>query len=245
MFGGSLWETNAAKIVKLMDTGDAGGRADCRANDSGGARIQEGVVSLAGYADIFLRNTLAQGVIPQICAIMGPCAGGAVYSPAITDFTLMVDKTSYMFVTGPDVIQTVTHEDVTKEELGGASAHNELSGVAHFMAHDDRESLAMMRELLTFLPQNNLEEPPRRATTDAFDREDPSLDTVVPVESNQPYDIKDVITGWWMTGYLFEVQEHFAKNIVIGFARHGVAEHRWGRRISRRFSRGCWISMRV
>jgi len=221
VFGGSLSETNAAKIVKLMDTAMRVGAPIVGLNDSGGARIQEGVVSLAGYADIFLRNTLASGVIPQLSVIMGPCAGGAVYSPAITDFTLMVDKTSYMFVTGPDVIRTVTHEDVTKEELGGARAHNELSGVAHFMAHDDREALAMTRELLTFLPQNNLEEAPRRATQDSFDREDPSLDTIVPVESNQPYDIKDVITRVVDDGYLFEVQEHFAKNIVIGFARLG------------------------
>src|SRR5579875_1886453 len=162
VFGGSLSEANAGKIVKLMVTAMRVGAPVIGLNDSGGARIQEGVVSLAGYADIFLRNTLASGVIPQISAILGPCAGGAVYSPAITDFTLMVDKTSYMFVTGPDVIKTVTHEEVTKEELGGATTHNEISGVAHFMAHDDAECLAMVRELLSFLPSNNLEDPPRR-----------------------------------------------------------------------------------
>src|SRR5271167_2616592 len=162
VFGGSLSETNAAKIVKMMDMAMRVGAPIVGLNDSGGARIQEGVVSLAGYADIFLRNTLASGVIPQISAILGPCAGGAVYSPAITDFTLMVDKTSYMFVTGPDVIKTVTHEEVTIEELGGASTHNERSGVAHFMAHDDRECVAMVRELLSFLPSNNLDDPPRR-----------------------------------------------------------------------------------
>ncbi len=221
VFGGSLSETNAAKIVKLMDMAMRVGAPLIGLNDSGGARIQEGVVSLAGYADIFLRNTLASGVIPQISVVMGPCAGGAVYSPAITDFTLMVDKTSYMFVTGPDVIKTVTHEDVTKEQLGGAATHNEISGVAHFMAHDDREALAMTRELLTFLPQNNLEEAPRKATTDPVDREDASLDTIVPEASNQPYDIKDVITRVVDDGYLFEVQELFARNIVVGFARLG------------------------
>src|SRR6201996_6329774 len=182
VFGGSLSETNAAKIVKLMDTAMRVGAPIVGLNDSGGARIQEGVVSLAGYADIFLRNTLASGVIPQISAILGPCAGGAVYSPAITDFTFMVDKTSYMFVTGPDVIKTVTHEEVTKEKLGGATTHNEISGVAHFMAHDDRECIAMVRELLSFLPSNNLDDPPRRVCTDpgnslSYGRADRELDT--------------------------------------------------------------------
>ncbi|HKR26578.1 MAG TPA: carboxyl transferase domain-containing protein, partial [Acidobacteriaceae bacterium] len=166
VFGGSLSEANAAKIVKIMDTAMRVGAPIIGLNDSGGARIQEGVVSLAGYADIFLRNTLASGVIPQISAVLGPCAGGAVYSPAITDFILMVDKTSYMFVTGPDVIKTVTHEEVTKEELGGATTHNEVSGVAHFMAHDDAECLVMIRELLSFLPSNNLDDPPRRPCND-------------------------------------------------------------------------------
>src|SRR6202035_1296874 len=170
VFGGSLSETNAAKIVKIMDLAAKMGAPVIGLNDSGGARIQEGVVSLAGYADIFLRNTIASGVIPQFSAIMGPCAGGAVYSPAITDFIAMVDKTSYMFVTGPDVIKTVTHEEVTKEELGGAMTHNSKSGVAHFISNSDEECLLLLRELLSFLPQNNLEDPPRRATNDPWDR---------------------------------------------------------------------------
>src|SRR5258708_10797375 len=188
-------------------------------NDSGGARSQEGVMSLAGYADIFLRNTLYSGVVPQISAIMGPCAGGAVYSPAITDFILMVDKTSYMFITGPDVIKTVTHEEVTKEQLGGSHTHNETSGVAHFMAHDDAECLSMVREVLSFIPSNNLDDPPRRACSDPVDRTDAALDRIVPNESNLPYDIKDVIHSVADDGYFFEVQEHYAKNIVVGFAR--------------------------
>jgi propionyl-CoA carboxylase beta chain len=188
-------------------------------NDSGGARIQEGVMSLAGYADIFLRNVLASGVVPQISAIMGPCAGGAVYSPAMTDFILMVKNTSYMFITGPEVIRAVTHEEVTKDELGGAMTHNEKSGVAHFMAHDDAECLSMIREMLSFIPSNNLEDPPRKACTDPIDRADEHLDTIVPAESNQPYDIKDVINAVVDDSYFFEVQEHYAKNIVIGFAR--------------------------
>src|ERR1700761_7751075 len=219
VFGGSLSESNAAKIVKIMDTAMRVGAPIIGLNDSGGARIQEGVVSLAGYADIFLRNTLASGVVPQISAILGPCAGGAVYSPAITDFTLMVDKTSYMFVTGPDVIKTVTHEEVTKEELGGATTHNEISGVAHFMAHDDAECLAMIRELFSFLPSNNIDDPPRRVCTDPIDRADVELDSLVPAESNQPYDIKLVIERVVDDGYFFEVHEHYARNIVIGFAR--------------------------
>ncbi|HEX4039614.1 MAG TPA: acyl-CoA carboxylase subunit beta [Acidobacteriaceae bacterium] len=219
VFGGSLSETNAGKIVKLMETAMKVGAPLIGLNDSGGARIQEGVKSLAGYADIFLRNTMASGVIPQISAILGPCAGGAVYSPAITDFNLMVDKTSYMFVTGPDVIKTVTHEEVTKEALGGATTHNEISGVAHFMAHDDAECLAMVRELLSFLPSNNLDDPPRKTPTDAIDREDRALDSLVPEDSAQPYDIKDAIAHIVDDGYFFEVHEHFAKNIVVGFAR--------------------------
>jgi propionyl-CoA carboxylase beta chain len=219
VFGGSLSETNAAKIVKIMDTAMRVGAPIIGLNDSGGARIQEGVVSLAGYADIFLRNTLASGVVPQISAILGPCAGGAVYSPAITDFTLMVDKTSYMFVTGPDVIKTVTHEEVTKEELGGATTHNELSGVAHFMAHDDADCLAMIRELLSFLPSNNVDDPPRRASSDPTDRADAELDTIVPLDPLQPYDIKEVVEHIVDDGYFFEVHEHFARNIVVGFAR--------------------------
>jgi propionyl-CoA carboxylase beta chain len=219
VFGGSLSEANAAKIVKIMDMAMRVGAPIVGLNDSGGARIQEGVVSLAGYTDIFLRNTLASGVVPQISAILGPCAGGAVYSPAITDFTLMTEKTSYMFVTGPDVIKTVTHEDVTKDELGGAMTHNEVSGVAHFMAHDDQECLAMVRELLSFLPSNNLDDPPRKATQDDPARADVALDTIIPEESNQPYDMVDVISRIVDDGYFFQVQEHFARNIVVGFAR--------------------------
>jgi propionyl-CoA carboxylase beta chain len=219
VFGGSLSEANAAKIVKIMDMAMRVGAPVVGLNDSGGARIQEGVVSLAGYTDIFLRNTLASGVVPQISAILGPCAGGAVYSPAITDFTLMTEKTSYMFVTGPDVIKTVTHEDVTKDALGGAVTHNEISGVAHFMAHDDQECLAMVRELLGFLPSNNLEDAPRRVTQDDPARADVALDTIIPAESNQPYDMVDVISRVVDDGYFFQVQEHFARNIVVGFAR--------------------------
>jgi propionyl-CoA carboxylase beta chain len=219
VFGGSLSETNAAKIVKIMDLAAKMGAPVIGLNDSGGARIQEGVMSLAGYADIFLRNTLFSGVVPQISAIMGPCAGGAVYSPAITDFVLMVDKTSYMFITGPDVIKTVTMEEVTKEQLGGAMTHNETSGVAHFLAHDDAECLSMVRELLSFLPSNNLDEPPRKVCSDPVDRADAALDTIVPAQSNQPYDIKDVVHAVVDDAYFFEVQEHYAKNIVVGFAR--------------------------
>jgi propionyl-CoA carboxylase beta chain len=219
VFGGSLSEANAAKIVKIMDMAMKVGAPVIGLNDSGGARIQEGVVSLAGYTDIFLRNTLSSGVVPQISAIMGPCAGGAVYSPAITDFTLMTEKTSYMFVTGPDVIKTVLHEDVTKDKLGGATTHNEISGVAHFMAHDDRECLAMIRELVSFIPSNNLDDPPRRATSDSPDRADAALDTIIPDESNQPYDMVDVITKIVDDSYLFQVHEHYARNLVVGFAR--------------------------
>src|SRR5690348_12726551 len=219
VFGGSLSETNAAKICKIMDHAMRVGAPVIGLNDSGGARIQEGVMSLAGYADIFLRNTLASGVVPQISAIMGPCAGGAVYSPAITDFIVMTEKTSYMFVTGPDVIRTVTHEDVTKDQLGGATTHNETSGVAHFLAHDDADCLSLIRELLSFLPSNNLDDPPRKPCTDPIDRADSILDRIVPPQSNQPYDIKDVIHAVVDDGYFFEVQEHYAKNIVVGFAR--------------------------
>lgn len=219
VFGGSLSEANAAKIVKIMDMAMRVGAPIVGLNDSGGARIQEGVVSLAGYTNIFLRNTLASGVVPQISAILGPCAGGAVYSPAITDFTLMTEKTSYMFVTGPDVIKTVTHEDVTKDALGGAVTHNEVSGVAHFMARDDQECLAIVRELLGFLPSNNLDDPPRKATQDDPARADAALDTIIPEESNQPYDMVDVISRIVDDGYFFQVQERFARSIVIGFAR--------------------------
>jgi propionyl-CoA carboxylase beta chain len=221
VFGGSLSETNAAKICKVMDMAVRNGCPVIGLNDSGGARIQEGVVSLGGYADIFLRNTLASGVVPQISAIMGPCAGGAVYSPAITDFTIMVKDTSYMFVTGPDVIRTVTHEDVTKDALGGAMTHNAISGVAHFAVADDRECLLLIRELLSFLPGNNLDEAPRLPTEDAVDREDESLDTLVPVSPNQPYDMLDVIHTVADEGYFLEVHQHYAKNILVGFARLG------------------------
>jgi propionyl-CoA carboxylase beta chain len=176
-------------------------------------------MSLAGYADIFLRNTVASGVIPQLSAIMGPCAGGAVYSPAITDFIAMVDKTSYMFVTGPDVIKTVTHEEVTKEELGGAMTHNSTSGVAHFISRNDEECLLLLRELFSFIPSNNVDDPPRRDTSDPWDRAEESLTTMVPAESNVPYDIKDIIHVVADENYFFEIQEHYAKNLVIGFAR--------------------------
>src|ERR1700688_523726 len=219
IFGGSLSETNAAKIVKIMDMAARVGAPLIGLNDSGGARIQEGVASLAGYADIFLRNTLYSGVVPQLSAIMGPCAGGAVYSPAITDFVAMVNNTSYMFITGPDVIKTVMHEDVTKEQLGGAATHNETAGVAHSLSHDDAECLSMLRELLSFLPSNNLDEPPRKVCADPIDRADAALDKVVPAQSNQPYDMKDVIHAVVDDAYFFEVQEHYAKNIVVGFPR--------------------------
>jgi propionyl-CoA carboxylase beta chain len=219
VFGGSLSETNAAKIVKIMDLAMKLGAPVVGLNDSGGARIQEGVMSLGGYADIFLRNTLASGVVPQISAIMGPCAGGAVYSPAITDFTVMVKNTSYMFVTGPDVIKTVTHEEVTKEELGGAMTHNATSGVAHFAVEDDRECLALVRDLLSFLPSNNLDDAPRARSGDAADREDPELDTLVPALPNQPYDMLDLIHRVADDRYFLEVHQHYAKNIIVGFAR--------------------------
>lgn len=219
VFGGSLSETNASKICKLMDLAMKVGAPVIGLNDSGGARIQEGVASLAGYADIFLRNSLASGVIPQISAIMGPCAGGAVYSPALTDFTLMVRQTSYMFITGPDVIRTVTHEEVTKEELGGAKTHNSVSGVAHFAADNDEECLHLIRELLSYIPSNNLEDPPRIVCQDPVDRVDERLDSIIPPESNKPYDIRQVIEMVVDGGTFFEVQEQFARNIVIGFAR--------------------------
>lgn len=221
VFGGSLSETHAQKVCKIMDLAMKTGAPIIGLNDSGGARIQEGVVSLGGYADIFLRNTLASGVVPQISCILGPCAGGAVYSPAITDFNVMVKNTSYMFITGPDVIKTVTHEEVTKEELGGAMTHNAKSGVAHFAADSDEHALRLTRELLSFIPSNNLDDPPFVATTDPSDRADASLNSVVPESSNQPYDIRDVIKPVVDDGYFFEVQEHYAPNIVIGFARLG------------------------
>ena len=221
VFGGSLSGAYARKICKIMDLAVRNGAPVIGLNDSGGARIQEGVVSLAGYADIFLRNTMASGVVPQLSAILGPCAGGAVYSPAITDFIVMVEKTSFMFVTGPDVIKTVTHEEVTKEALGGAAAHTETSGVAHFAVPDELAALALLRELLSYLPQNNLEEPPRVETTDPSDRKSPSLDELVPMNPNQPYDIKDLITEVADEGRFLEVQPGYAGNIVVGFCRLG------------------------
>ncbi len=219
VFGGSLSEANARKICKIMDQAMEVGAPVIGLNDSGGARIQEGVMSLAGYAEIFLRNTLASGVVPQISAIMGPCAGGAVYSPAITDFIFMTRDTSYMFVTGPDVIKTVTHEEVTKHELGGAMTHNATSGVAHFIARDDADCLAMIRELFSFLPSNNVDDPPRRQSADPPDRSCDSLNALVPDDPMVPYDIKDAIHAVVDDNYFFEVHEHFAQNIVVGFAR--------------------------
>lgn len=219
VFGGSLSEMHAKKICKIMDLAMKTGAPVIGLNDSGGARIQEGVVSLAGYADIFLRNTLASGVIPQISAIMGPCAGGAVYSPAITDFIFMVDKTSYMFITGPDVIKATTHEEITKEELGGALAHNTISGVAHFFARNDEECLMMIRELMSFLPSNNMEDPPYREPKDDPERVDEELNYIVPDDPNKPYDMKEIIKRVVDDGYFFEVQPLFAPNIIIGFAR--------------------------
>jgi propionyl-CoA carboxylase beta chain len=221
VFGGSLSETNAEKICKVMDMAMKVGAPVIGLNDSGGARIQEGVVSLGGYADIFLRNTLASGVVPQISAIMGPCAGGAVYSPAITDFNIMVKTSSYMFITGPDVIKTVTHQEVSKEELGGAMTHNSVSGVAHFAAENDEDCLRTIRQLLSFIPSNNLEDPPRVAASDPIDRVDERLNRVVPEAPNVPYDIRDIIHLVVDDAYLFEVHEHYAKNIVVGFARLG------------------------
>jgi propionyl-CoA carboxylase beta chain len=219
VFGGSLSETNAQKIVKVMDLAVRMGAPIVGLNDSGGARIQEGVISLGGYADIFLRNTLASGVVPQLSAIMGPCAGGAVYSPAITDFIVMVRDTSYMFVTGPDVVKTVTHESVTKEQLGGASTHNEVSGVAHFSVADDRECLQLLRTLLSYLPSNNLDPAPAMETGDPVDREVPALDTLVPESPTQPYDMHELIELVVDEGSFLEVHAQFARNIVVGFAR--------------------------
>ncbi|MGH9941727.1 MAG: acyl-CoA carboxylase subunit beta [Pyrinomonadaceae bacterium] len=221
VFGGSLSETHAEKICKVLDLALKVGAPVIGLNDSGGARIQEGVLSLAGYADIFLRNTLASGVVPQISCIMGPCAGGAVYSPAITDFNVMVRNTSYMFITGPEVIRTVTHEEVSKEELGGADTHNRVSGVAHFNAASDQHCLRLVRELLSFIPSNNMEEAPRIASDDPIDRADESLNTVVPEASNQPYDIRDVIHAVIDDRYFFEAHADYAPNIVVGFARVG------------------------
>ncbi len=223
VFGGSVSETNAGKICKIMDLAMKGGAPVIGLNDSGGARIQEGVASLAGYSEIFLRNTLASGVVPQISAIMGPCAGGAVYSPAITDFVVMVEDTSYMFLTGPDVIRTVMHEKVSARDLGGAEVHNAKSGVAHFAAADDRECLALVRELLGYLPANNREDPPRIEPTDDPRRADSELDTIIPDDPNRPYDIVEVIARIVDNGKFLQVHERFGRNIVVGFARlHGM-----------------------
>jgi propionyl-CoA carboxylase beta chain len=221
VFGGTMSEANARKICMVMDLAIENGAPVVGLNDSGGARIQEGVLSLGGYADVFLRNTLASGVVPQISAVMGPCAGGAVYSPAITDFIVMVQGTSHMFVTGPDVIKTVTHEQVSFEDLGGAMTHSTKSGVAHFAAADDADCLHHVRRLLSFLPQNNMEEPPRHACTDPADRRDPALDALVPEAPDQPYDMKEVVRRVVDDGDFLEVQEHFAPNLVVGFARLG------------------------
>lgn len=219
IFGGSLSRSNADKIIKIQDLAMKVGAPIIGLNDSGGARIQEGVRSLSGYADIFYRNVMSSGVIPQISAILGPSAGGAVYSPALTDFILMVKESSYMFVTGPDVIKSVTNEEVTKEELGGALTHNSKSGVAHFMADDDDQAMMMIRELLSFLPSNNMEDPPVVPCTDDPEREDMNLQEIVPVDPNKPYDIKEIITTVADNNYFFEVMPHYALNIVIGFVR--------------------------
>jgi propionyl-CoA carboxylase beta chain len=219
VFGGSLGMVHGRKICKIMDLAMQAGAPIIGLNDSGGARIQEGVESLGGYGEIFCRNVLASGVVPQISAIMGPCAGGAVYSPAITDFTIMVRNTSYMFITGPDVIKAVTHEEVNSEELGGAMVHNSKSGVAHFAVEDDKECILLIKELLSFLPSNNMEDPPRIGTDDPSERRAAALRAIVPENPNKPYDIKDVVNAVVDEGYFFEIQEHYAQNIVIGFSR--------------------------
>jgi len=219
VFGGSLGEVHAEKICKIMDLAAKNGAPVIGLNDSGGARIQEGVVSLGAYADIFLRNTLSSGVIPQISAIMGPCAGGAVYSPALTDFVIMVEESSYMFITGPGVIKTVTREEVTFEELGGARAHNSVSGVAHFAAQDEEDCMFVIRKLLSYMPQNNMEDPPLIQTSDDPHRMDKELDTIVPDSPTKPYDMKEIIHRVVDDGEFLEVQEHWAQNIIIGFAR--------------------------
>ncbi|MEJ2262856.1 MAG: acyl-CoA carboxylase subunit beta [Anaerolineales bacterium] len=221
VFGGSLGEVHAEKICKLLDMALKNGAPIIGLNDSGGARIQEGVVSLGGYADIFLRNTLASGVIPQISAVMGPCAGGAVYSPALTDFIFMVRNSSYMFVTGPEVVKTVTHEEVSFEDLGGASVHSETSGVCHVAADSEADALYLIRKLLSYLPQNNMEDPLYIPPTDDALRMDESLDTLIPDDPSKPYDIKDAIYPIVDDGQFFEVHENYAQNIVVGFARLG------------------------
>jgi propionyl-CoA carboxylase beta chain len=221
VFGGSLSRTNADKIIKLQKMAMRMGAPIIGLNDSGGARIQEGVQSLAGYGDIFYHNVLSSGVIPQISVILGPCAGGAVYSPAITDFIFMSKKNSYMFVTGPDVIKAVTHEEVTKEELGGATTHNATSGVAHFMGESDEDTLMMVRELLSFIPSNNLADPPVQPCVDDINRESEKLQTLIPDDPNKPYDMKELILETVDNHYFFEVQPYFATNMIVGFARYG------------------------
>ena len=221
VLGGSVSRVHADKICKIMDMAVKNGAPIIGINDSGGARIQEGVVSLGGFSDIFLRNTLASGVVPQISIIMGPCAGGAVYSPALTDFIFMVKKTSQMFITGPEVIKSVTGEDVTKEELGGAMTHNVISGVAHMAAESEEDCLYLLREMMSYLPSNNMEDGPYQATMDDILRADKELDSIVPDNPNKPYDIKDVIAHIVDDGKFFETQEHFAENIVVGFSRLG------------------------
>lgn len=220
VFGGSMSRTQANKILKIMDLAIKNGAPMIGLNDSGGARIQEGVEALGGYADIFLRNTLSSGVIPQISAIMGPCAGGAVYSPSITDFVFMVKDTSYMFVTGPDVIKTVTHEDVTKEELGGANTHASKSGVSHFATNDDKHCLLLIRELLNFLPSNNVDDAPVVPTNDRPDRIEESLNSFIPDSSKKPYDMLELVKITVDEGYFLEVHQHYAKNVIVGFARY-------------------------
>jgi acetyl-CoA carboxylase carboxyltransferase component len=221
VFGGSLSEVHAEKVCKIMDLAMKNGAPLIGLNDSGGARIQEGVVSLAGYAYIFLRNVLASGVIPQISAILGPCAGGAVYSPAMTDFILMVKDTSHMFITGPEVIRAVTHEEVTFEELGGAMTHASKSGVAHFAAENEEHCLAFMRQLLSYIPQNNLEDPPFVPTADPEDRADEGLKTIIPDSPMKPYDMQAILRRVVDDGQFLEIHEHWAQNIVVGFARLG------------------------
>ncbi len=221
VYGGSLSRANADKIIKIMDLAMKMGAPVIGLNDSGGARIQEGVESLAGYADIFYRNVRSSGVIPQISAVLGPCAGGAVYSPAITDFILMVKETSFMFVTGPDVIKTVTNEDVTMEDLGGAMSHNKKSGVAHFTAEDDEQAMMMIRELMSFLPSNNMEDPPQKVCVDDLDRVEPKLDEIVPTDPKEPYNMFDIILPVIDNSHFLEVQPHYAQNIIVGFARIG------------------------
>lgn len=221
VFGGSLSETFAQKICKVMDMAMKAGAPVIGINDSGGARIQEGVTSLAGYAEIFQRNIMASGVVPQISAIFGPCAGGAVYSPALTDFIMMTEESSYMFVTGPKVVKTVTGEDITTEDLGGAEVHATRSGVSHFLLENEEEGLLLIRKLMSYLPQNNLEEPPLVECLDPIDRIEESLNTIIPDNANQPYDMKEVIYTMVDEGEFLEVHRNYAKNIIVGFARMG------------------------